>query len=205
MYIRLIVASLIFFILIGCEDRIKDGNPTSINIEYLSHQDIEGFLKKTKTRLPKYVEYFKEASKSSDISWKLLAAISYKESHWNNNAISPTGVRGIMMLTLSTAESLGVNRLNPKASIEAAARYLENIDSKLPDIKDKELKQKLILISYNAGPSIVRRILNSTKKKYGDYNKEIIHEILIHRGLKHSIDYSNQIMEYYRLLKLAKF
>ena len=31
---------------------------------------------------------------------RFLAAISYQESHWNDNeARSPTGVRGLMMLT----------------------------------------------------------------------------------------------------------
>ncbi|MEM7026579.1 MAG: TRAP transporter small permease subunit, partial [Pseudomonadota bacterium] len=35
-----------------------------------------------------------------------LAAIGYQESHWRSQAVSPTGVRGIMMLTESTAELL---------------------------------------------------------------------------------------------------
>ncbi|VTR31495.1 Membrane-bound lytic murein transglycosylase F precursor [Serratia fonticola] len=43
---------------------------------------------------------------ASEIDWKLLAAIAYQESHWNPQATSPTGVRGLMMLTRATAEGL---------------------------------------------------------------------------------------------------
>ena len=38
-------------------------------------------------------------STPQEIDWKLLAAISYQESHWDAQATSPTGVRGLMMLT----------------------------------------------------------------------------------------------------------
>ncbi|MEX0631391.1 transglycosylase SLT domain-containing protein [Serratia ureilytica] len=56
------------------------------------------------------------------MDWKLLAAIAYQESHWNPQATSPTGVRGLMMLTRATADGLGVNdRLDPEESIQGGA------------------------------------------------------------------------------------
>ncbi len=36
---------------------------------------------------------------AEEIDWRLLAAIAYQESHWDAQATSPTGVRGMMMLT----------------------------------------------------------------------------------------------------------
>ena len=45
----------------------------------------------------------------SKLDWRLLAAISYQESHWNPRAKSPTGVRGMMMLTLPTAREMGTS------------------------------------------------------------------------------------------------
>jgi membrane-bound lytic murein transglycosylase F len=45
-----------------------------------------------------------KVAKEFRIDWRLLAAISYQESHWDPTARSPTGVRGMMMLTRPTAK-----------------------------------------------------------------------------------------------------
>jgi membrane-bound lytic murein transglycosylase F len=51
------------------------------------------FVRHLKTRLPRYRRMFEKAGARTGISWRLLAAISYQESHWNPAAVSPTGVR----------------------------------------------------------------------------------------------------------------
>src|SRR3546814_6089299 len=61
------------------------------------------------TRLSRYRSAFQQAGEKNDLDWRLLAAIGYQESHWDANAVSPTGVRGIMMLTNETASFLKVN------------------------------------------------------------------------------------------------
>ena len=51
--------------------------------------------------------------------------MGYQELHLDANAVSPTGVR-IMMLTNSTAKAMGVSdRVDPYQSIGGGARYLE--------------------------------------------------------------------------------
>ena len=52
---------------------------------------------------PQYEFYFKSFSEKYGHDWRLLASIGYQESHWNKDAISYTGVKGIMMLTKNTA------------------------------------------------------------------------------------------------------
>lgn len=82
----------------------------------------------------------------------LLAALAYQESHWDPSAESPTGVRGIMMLTRNTAESLGVmDRLNPAAAIDGGARYLADRHRRLPDTIPEPDRTFLALASYNIG------------------------------------------------------
>ena len=54
-------------------------------------------------RLPRYRDWFKDAAQRYGVDWRVIAAIGYQESHWDPAAISPTGVRGIMMLTTDTA------------------------------------------------------------------------------------------------------
>ena len=103
----------------GLDNSAVSLNPT--NTSYLEEEvDIlwqksdplgqEIFLSRSDNRLPKWELLFKEAAKNTDQHWTLLAAISYQESHWNPKAISKTGVRGLMMLTQTTAKEVGISR-----------------------------------------------------------------------------------------------
>ncbi|HEY3487605.1 MAG TPA: membrane-bound lytic murein transglycosylase MltF, partial [Gammaproteobacteria bacterium] len=84
------------------------------------------FLRHVENRLPGYRRMFEEASRYYGFDWRLLAAMAYQESHWLTNAVSPTGVRGIMMLTDRTSMQLGVrNRLDAQESIMGGAQYLQ--------------------------------------------------------------------------------
>ena len=102
-------------------DHIKDnGEFATIEERHYGHiqlydfVDNRSFTRRIKTRLPKYKKYFKRSAEKYKLPWSLLAAQSYQESHWNPYAKSPTGVRGMMMLTLNTAKSVGVtSRIDP--------------------------------------------------------------------------------------------
>lgn len=115
--------------------------------------DNRAFIRKIKSTLPKYERYFKEAGKKYDIPWQILAAVSYKESHWNPLATSPTGVRGMMMLTNSTAEYMGISdRLNPKESIFGGAKYLNYLIKLMPDeLQHYKQRYKYAMVAYNIG------------------------------------------------------
>lgn len=110
------------------------------------------FLEQIKYVLPAYRELFQKAEKDTGIDWRLLAAQAYQESHWKADAVSPTGVRGIMMLTKATAKRLKVeDRRDPEESIEGGARYLKIMMESLP----KRIKQPdrlwFALAAYNVG------------------------------------------------------
>lgn len=108
------------------------------------------FIEAVKTTLPKYIEMFKEHAGTLD--WRLLAAISYQESLWNPRAVSPTGVRGMMMLTLPTAKAMGVkSRLNAEQSIRGGARYLERMMRRIPARIPEPDRTWFALAAYNIG------------------------------------------------------
>jgi membrane-bound lytic murein transglycosylase F len=110
------------------------------------------FIKKIDNRLPKYLGYFKKHTKNSIFSWKLIAAISYQESHWNHKAISKTKVKGLMMLTKDTASYIGVkNRLDPNESVYGGVKYLENIFKRLPSSIIGSDRIWMTLAAYNVG------------------------------------------------------
>jgi membrane-bound lytic murein transglycosylase F len=110
------------------------------------------YIKHIATRLSKYQHYYEQAAEKYAIDWRLLAAVGYQESHWNPAAVSPTGVRGIMMLTLKTAAHLGIkNRLDPKSSIFGGAKYLAQIKKRLPVKIVEPDRTWFALAAYNVG------------------------------------------------------
>ena len=139
------------------------------HVRRLKQPDIVKFLGRTETILPKLRKHFELGQGISGIDWRLLAAVAYQESQWEAEATSPTGVRGIMMLTEETADRLGVsNRLDPRESILAGARYL----TMLKDIVSSDIKEPdrtwLALAAYNIGPGHFNAARNLAKSRGAD-------------------------------------
>jgi membrane-bound lytic murein transglycosylase F len=136
----------------------KDGMLARIADRYYGHiyrldqNDIVSFLGSMNGRLDTLRPYFEEAEDVTGMDWRLLAAVAYQESHWDEQATSPTGVRGIMMLTSDTADRLKVsNRLDPRQSIVAGARYLAMLKDDLPaSIKEPD-RTWFAIAAYNVG------------------------------------------------------
>ncbi|WP_404299484.1 membrane-bound lytic murein transglycosylase MltF [Halomonas sp.] len=121
-------------------------------IDEFDFVDLRALNQRIDERLPDFLELFLMAERSTGIPADLLAALSYQESHWNPQAVSPTGVRGIMMLTRNTASSLGVSdRLDPTQAIDAGARYLADRHQRLPEAIPEPDRTFLALASYNIG------------------------------------------------------
>ncbi len=120
--------------------------------DYLEYVGARLFIRHAQNRLPQYESAFKEAARETGFDWKLLAALGYQESHWKPEATSPTGVRGLMMLTESTAKQVGIaNRLDPLQSIDGGARYLLSVKKRLqPQIKEPD-RTWMALAAYNVG------------------------------------------------------
>jgi len=122
-----------------------------------------------KKKLPKYRDLIGQVAQEYQMDWELLAAIAYQESHWNPLATSPTGVRGMMMLTRPTARELGVtNRLDALESLRGGARYLKNIKRRLPkDILEPD-RTWLAMAAYNVGMGHLEDARVLTQRHGGD-------------------------------------
>src|SRR5207237_4602540 len=108
----------------------KDGTLKRLIERHYAHAtritalDSETLIDRMGTLLPKLKPFFQEGERVSGVDWRLLAAIGYQESHWDASATSPTGVRGLMMLTEETADRLQIrNRLDARESILGGSRY----------------------------------------------------------------------------------
>ncbi|NOQ63944.1 MAG: membrane-bound lytic murein transglycosylase MltF [Methyloprofundus sp.] len=110
------------------------------------------YLKRIKARLPQYTASFKKVAEEYQLPWTLLAAQSYQESGWHSAAVSHTGVRGLMMLTRSTAKLMGVkDRVDPYQSIHGGAKYLQLMLQKVQEDVLAEDKIWFALAAYNIG------------------------------------------------------
>ncbi len=122
------------------------------HVEVFDYVDTAAFIRRIITRYPPYSSYFQAAADKYNISVTLLASQAYQESHWNPYAISPTGVRGIMMLTLNTAKSMGVtNRLDIEQSIMGGAKYLAKLRKTLSKTITEPDLTWYALAAYNIG------------------------------------------------------
>ena len=183
---------------------------------HLPPYEIKTFLTHITTRLPRYRTEFQQAEKNTGIPWVLLASMSYQESKWNRHAISPTGVRGLMMLTRSTAADLGIqNRLDPKKSIAGGAQYLSHLYKRLPQALEGPDRMHLALASYNVGIGHVKdarvlgRRLGKNPNQWDDLKdvlpllaKKKFYQDLPHRYARgwEPVQYVTRIREYQKIL-----
>ncbi len=131
--------------------------------------DTRAFIRALDDKLPKWSPLFQKYSEEFD--WRLIAALAYQESHWKPRAKSPTGVRGMMMLTLPTAKSVGViNRLDPEQSVRGGVEYLRRIVARVPETISDHEKIWFALASYNIGYGHMLDARRLTKAQGGDPN-----------------------------------
>ncbi len=136
----------------------RSGLLAQINDRYYGHTDkfdyvgTRNFIRHYESRLPRYRATFEEAGARFGVDWRLLAAIGYQESHWRSQAVSPTGVRGIMMLTEDTARYLGLeDRVDPTNSIFGGAQYYARQTERVADTVDEPDRTWMALAAYNVG------------------------------------------------------
>ncbi len=138
------------------------------HVEDFDYVGTRKFLLAAQKKLPGYSAYFQAASEQN-MDWRLLAAISYQESHWNPKARSPTGVRGMMMLTLPTAKQLRIkNRLDPQQSIAGGALYFKKVYSRIPERIPEPDRTWFTLAAYNIGWGHVEDARKITEKHGAD-------------------------------------
>ena len=152
----------------------KIGKTYYEHLNAFDYVDIRYYLKRIDKKLPKYKKYFVEAAKNSALDARIIAAVSYQESHWNRKARSPTGVRGMMMLTLDTAKRVGVkNRLNAKQSIFGGAKYLKILYESLSNTIKEPDRLWFTLAAYNIGLGHVEDARTITKSQGDNPNSWI--------------------------------
>ena len=139
-----------------------------------NYSDIQTFTRHIRERLPEYKAVFRQEAEKNYLDWRLLASIGYQESLWKARAKSPTGVRGLMMLTQATAKQMKVkNRLDPQQSIRGGARYFARVLDRIPEHIIEPDRTWFALAAYNVGPGHLEDARKITEANGDDPNKWI--------------------------------
>jgi membrane-bound lytic murein transglycosylase F len=156
----------------------ENGSLQRLKQRYYGHVDVLGyvgaytFARHLQQRLPRYERYFRQAGQTHNVDWRLLAAMGYQESLWQPTATSKTGVRGLMMLTLRTAQAMGVSdRLDPRQSIEGGAKYIVHVKNQLPESIQEPDRTWFALAAYNVGGGHLEDARKLTEAEGLDPNK----------------------------------
>ncbi|MGB2336962.1 MAG: membrane-bound lytic murein transglycosylase MltF [Alcanivorax sp.] len=152
-----------------------DGTTAKLEDRFYGHVEqfnlyaARSFMRHLDDRLPLYEGLFKEAEDNSGFDWRLLAALAYQESLWDPQAISPTGVKGLMMLTNDTARQMGISdRTDPSQSISAGAAYLRRTHARIPDRIPEPSRTWMALAAYNVGFGHLEDARVLTQRQGGD-------------------------------------
>lgn len=146
-FLMLLIA-LFSFTVIGSYEE----TPAPLMTKDISKFQYQKFYEHTQTRLPQWEALFKEYARKNHIPWTLLAAVAYQESKWDNSAVSYTGVKGMMQLTLKTAKYVGIeDREDAEQSIQGGAFYLRYLFNKTPAYLPNYERWTQALAAYNIG------------------------------------------------------
>ena len=202
---------------------IDDGTLERLRELHFGHTDgvsrisSHTFKRNMRRLLPPHRSLIEQVANEYQLDWHLLAAIAYQESHWNPQAESPTGVRGMMMLTLPTSQEMGVkNRLDAAQSLRGGARYLKNIKRRLPNDIYEPDRTWLALAAYNIGMGHLEDARVITDRQGGDPHlwREVMERLPLlqkaryyqntrygyARGLE-AVSYVQNIRHYYSILE----
>lgn len=116
-----------------------------------------------------YDDLFKTYAQSIGWDWKLLASISYQESHFKNSEVSWAGAQGLMGIMPNTARALGVTMdelSKPEINIRTGVEVLKRFRKAFTNVPDSLEQIKLTLASFNAGSGHVQDA-QRLAEKYG--------------------------------------
>lgn len=149
---------------------------TALTEDYLFHKYWEKSLyfalrnvKIPKGAISPYDNLFKKYAPLIHWDWRLLAALVYNESHFDNQVVSWSGATGLMQLMPHTAANFGLDKdtkFNPEMNIEAGVQYIKSLNLVFRQVENNEERIKFILAAYNSGPAHILDAM-ALARKYG--------------------------------------
>ncbi|QAX86189.1 lytic transglycosylase F [Pseudomonas sp. DTU12.3] len=124
--------------------------------------------KADRQRLEKLRPTLQKHAAAQNMDWLNLAALAFKESALQPSTRSGSGPTGLMQITPSAAQRVGVNNIqNLDANVQAGAKYLAMIRRKFfnsPKLNERE-RMAFTLAAYNIGPERVQGMRAEARRR----------------------------------------
>lgn len=103
-----------------------------------------------------YDHLIRQEAQKEGLDWRLLSAIAYHESRFDNTVVSPRGAKGIMQIMPATARQFDIPQervTDPRTNVRLAAKLLKKIERSLriPASTPFQDRMSIILACYNGG------------------------------------------------------
>lgn len=128
--------------------------------------------------------------------WRLVAAVIYNESHFNNEANSHKGAQGLMQILSSKYTYEEVS--DPDRNLEIGTRYLRRLQRMYSSISANETEcLKFALAAYNVGEGKIQRCLDEAREKGLDASRWASVSTMLPEG-HHTKKYVEDVLDTYR-------
>ncbi|WP_434563114.1 transglycosylase SLT domain-containing protein [Pseudomonas sp. R1-6] len=153
-------------------------------------------------RLEQLRPVLQKHAQAQGMDWLNLAALAFKESALQPNARSGSGPTGLMQITPSAAQRVGVNDIrNLDGNVQAGAKYLAMIRRKFfasPKLNERE-RMAFVLAAYNMGPERVQGMRAEARRRGLNPNQWFfqVERIAMEQVGMGAVSYVNSVNKYY--------
>ncbi|MEB0048781.1 MULTISPECIES: transglycosylase SLT domain-containing protein [unclassified Pseudomonas] len=158
--------------------------------------------KSDRQRLEKLRPVLQKHADAQGMDWLNLAALAFKESALQPGASNGGGPTGLMQITPSAAQRVGVNNIqNLDANVQASAKYLAMIRRKFfasPKLNERE-RMAFVLAAYNMGPERVQGMRAEARRRGLNPNQWFfqVERIAMEQVGMGAVSYVNSVNKYY--------
>ncbi|CAM2009681.1 MltF family protein [Acanthopleuribacter pedis] len=134
------------------------------------------FRKVKRADLEKAISLFKKYGAMYETDWRMIAALAYQESKFDNTRVSRAGAVGLMQIKPSTAADpqVGIENIREmENNVHAGVRYLVFIQGRYfkEDAISTADRLYFAMAAYNAGPARVQKLRRRAKAMKLDPNR----------------------------------
>ena len=153
-------------------------------------------------KLEKLRPVLQKHAQQQGMDWLNLAALAFKESTLNPNAKGSGGATGLLQITPSAAQRVGVNNIqNVEGNVQAGAKYLAMIRRKFfasPRLNERE-RLAFVLAAYNMGPERVQAMRAEARRRGLNPNQWFfqVERIAMEQVGMGAVSYVNSVNKYY--------
>ncbi|MFJ7883464.1 transglycosylase SLT domain-containing protein [Pseudomonas sp. NPDC096917] len=158
--------------------------------------------KADRQKLEKLRPVLQKHARQQGMDWLNLAALAFKESALDPGARGSGGATGLLQITPSAAQRVGVNDIkNVDNNVQAGAKYLAMIRRKFfssPKLNERE-RMAFVLAAYNMGPERVQAMRAEARRRGLNPNQWFfqVERIAMEQVGMSGVSYVNSVNKYY--------